>query len=265
MAPTPNTKSASNRLMGMKFMQRAAASSPATPSTSHGPPSKRQRLSTGGEESPSVRNADREAVQAALAEEEAKRTEALERQAAAAGETHWVLSFREPEKGLEQPSVMHVKTAGYAHLDRHIADESEDEAPELGRRTFGKPAPKVAANADTNDSSGSDSDSVESDENEDDDPAAVMIREQRKTAAREARRQKKRAETEKLAQMAEKRRKKEVKLNRQSGTGFSSGGNNTGNSPNSSNITCHGCGDNGHIKRDCPKKGDAKKRRSLDH
>ncbi|KAI9868881.1 MAG: hypothetical protein M1830_005498, partial [Pleopsidium flavum] len=85
-------KSMSSRLLTMKFMQRAAASSPSSPQTPEQSSPKRQKLFN--DSSPATPSADLQAIQAALAVEEAKRSEALERQAAEAGESKWVLSFQ---------------------------------------------------------------------------------------------------------------------------------------------------------------------------
>src|SRR5271156_330941 len=99
-SPVKAPKTMSSKLLTMKFMQRAAASSPIpTPSTPDQPPPKRQRI--GDSTPPSLDPgsvADQRAVQAALAAEEAKRQIALERQAADAGDTRWVLTFKPDPK-----------------------------------------------------------------------------------------------------------------------------------------------------------------------
>lgn len=131
----------SSRLLTMKFMQRSAASasSPAS-STSDERAYKRQRLSTG---EPSRReNAELQAVQAALAAEEAKRLEVLERQAADAGETKWVLNL--PRQDV-QPVGFTVVSAGYGTIDSHGGHEQDEEdetslaqRPSMqGRRSYG--------------------------------------------------------------------------------------------------------------------------------
>lgn len=115
-------------------MQRAA-NSPTTnsPSNTSGPPSKRQRLSNGSSQpsshnsapaksTPRNRASDRHAVQAALEEEERKRQAALDRAAADAGETRWVLSFQEEprrvaEKADGKSAELRVIKKGYAEID----------------------------------------------------------------------------------------------------------------------------------------------------
>ncbi len=103
-------------------MQRAAASpaSDSAPPTSvsaapQGPLAKRQKTSHVKEV---ITPADVKAVQAAVAAEEAKRAEAIERQAAEIGETRWALSFMEDQAAHETP--MAVVTAGYASLDSAV-------------------------------------------------------------------------------------------------------------------------------------------------
>lgn len=133
----------------MKFMQRAAASptSP-SPSTPEEPPNKRRKK--GGDSSPSTFSvdalADQKAVQKALAEEEAIRQVALERQAAEAGDTRWVLSFEDDNRLAVSPTLaLRVVQTGYANLDsispyqvRSLEEEPEDKPIMVGRRSFGK-------------------------------------------------------------------------------------------------------------------------------
>jgi hypothetical protein len=129
-------------------MQRSAAkptNTPSTPSTPAGPPSKRQRLSTGSS-FPATTSSDYEAVRAALAAEELKRAQAIERQAAEAGETRWVLSFRDPEEsgeGKGREPALKVVSAGFAVIDAvgdgELSKEKEGVGRTVGgRRRFGK-------------------------------------------------------------------------------------------------------------------------------
>ena len=98
-----------------------------------GPPSKKQRLSNGSfnsssrtetpaKSSPVSRFSDRQAVQAALAEEEKKRQQAVERAAADAGETRWALSFQEEPidtkaDGRTDNMALRIVQKGYAEID----------------------------------------------------------------------------------------------------------------------------------------------------
>ena len=87
-----------------------------------------------------------EAVEVALAAEEQKRTEALERKAAEMGDTKWYLSFKAPRSPAAQ-SPLRIVPAGYSTLDalaasRDGSSENEDDLLTLlqveGRRSFGK-------------------------------------------------------------------------------------------------------------------------------
>jgi hypothetical protein len=133
----------------MKFMQRAAASTPTTPppSTPDEPSPKRRKKDSDSPSRPSFDVnglADHRAIQAAVAEEEAKRQAALERAAAEAGDTRWVLSF-EDQKASASPSLaLRVVQTGYANLDApsifrpEEEDMEEDKPVMIGRRSFGK-------------------------------------------------------------------------------------------------------------------------------
>ena len=127
-------------------MQRAAASSPAQPSTPASqtsqspsqPPSKRQKVSP-FPSSPATSLSDQQAIQAALDAEQAKRSEALERIAAERGETKWMLSYMN-EGNADTGAGFRVTKAGYGDID---ADENS--GPDgtgkwgpNGRKSFGK-------------------------------------------------------------------------------------------------------------------------------
>jgi hypothetical protein len=145
--PNKQGKTMSSRLLTMKFMQRSAASPASLPSTPPDPPSKRQRLSNGSHISTpsSTPRSDAQAVEEALAAEELRRTEALEREAADRGETKWYLSFEEPQPSIQE-SPLRIVSAGFSMLDatRPAADRSSEEDVDVdvptakGRRSFGK-------------------------------------------------------------------------------------------------------------------------------
>lgn len=134
-------------------MQRKVASdasnpSPTTPSSSDRP-SKRQRLSTDAASSPATPKTSEQQIIADYNEaEERKRQAVIDRAAAEAGETKWVLSVQAPA---QTPPVMRVVTAGYGAIDTRDAgfegSEDEDEEKEVvrvrpalqgGRRSWGK-------------------------------------------------------------------------------------------------------------------------------
>ena len=138
----------SSRLLTMKFMRRGAASPDSSPSTPDERPSKKQRLSNGSYASTpsSTPRSDAQAVEEALAAEEQKRTEALEREAADRGETKWYLSFKEQQAPMAE-SPLRIVSAGYSTLDAatHPKDRSSEEDADLdvpqqvkGRWSFGK-------------------------------------------------------------------------------------------------------------------------------
>lgn len=117
-------------------MQRAAAS---TPPTTHcaqfqgaeTPPSKRQKtlhvpIST------TAPSSDQETIQAALGEEEEKREKAIERSAAEAGETKWVLSTVNVGAG-DVKHGLRIAVAGYSDIDQDAWRPTV-----VGRRSFGK-------------------------------------------------------------------------------------------------------------------------------
>ena len=122
-------------------MQRAAANSQDTASTVTEEPNFKRRKT-------SARSTADEAIRAELAREEARRTEAVERQAALVGETRWAFSIQNDhdntvgEGGL---GGLRVVTAGYASIDDTIrsVDVVENEyEPGLrshnrGRRRYG--------------------------------------------------------------------------------------------------------------------------------
>jgi hypothetical protein len=119
-------------------MQRASASTPATPTTPDGNrPSK--RLKTEAAITPDAR-----AFQEAAAAEEAKKNAFIERAAAEAGETKWVLSVTNDKPTTVAP-VLRIVEAGYGAIDSGVPiPESDDDEEEersagiAGRRSFGK-------------------------------------------------------------------------------------------------------------------------------
>jgi len=118
-------------------MQRSAPkSSNAEPSTPHGPPSKRVRLSNGisAPGTPGTPS-EHEYIQPGLTAGEKRREEALAQLGSQAGETKWVLSFKDPHEG-RRPPILQVRQAGFAVIDAEIgSDEDEDEKP--ARMQFG--------------------------------------------------------------------------------------------------------------------------------
>lgn len=120
-------------------MQRSAAKNVASsPTTPHGPASKKVRLSNGGSAA-----ADQQILQSALAEEAKKQQEALDKAAQYTGETKWVLSYRDPLQG-EQGNALHVRQAGFAELDAEDDSDEDDEPAQPMRRQYGGGVKKKA-------------------------------------------------------------------------------------------------------------------------
>ncbi|KAB8360827.1 hypothetical protein FH972_024561 [Carpinus fangiana] len=177
-SPGQPPKTMSSRLMGMKFMQRGAAS-PTTSNASDSPSTKRAKLNNGSPQA--TRAADQEAIQAVQAQEDAKREAVLEKLAEEAGDTKWVLQTHASAK----PSLR-VFNAGYGAIDRRAItneatgnEDSEDDDEEqhdnksqvagqaFGRKSYGKFNKKIEKqqNPDLS-SSSSEDDELDSDEDE---------------------------------------------------------------------------------------------------
>ena len=121
-------------------MQRAAATaaskeaqSPASDESPHTP--KRQRKSM-EHQSPSTPQADLDAIAAAIAAEEQKRQEVIARQAAEAGETHWVLDVPAANSPPPQPQSYVMATESL---------DVDDDISFGGRRGFGNFKRKIVS------------------------------------------------------------------------------------------------------------------------
>ncbi|KAI5250544.1 hypothetical protein E4T42_04953 [Aureobasidium subglaciale] len=259
-------KNMSSRLLNMKFMQRASASAstPSTPTTPDGTrPSKRQR--TEAAVSPDVR-----AFQEAAAVEEAKKNAFIERAAAEAGETKWVLSVSD-EKHKKPASSLRIVEAGYGAIDSGapIPESGDDEdegqsAGMAGRRSFGRfnKAVERQHNPDMSSSdSEHDSDAESESESEDDedlDEAELLLKAERKEAAaklRSERKAQRKADEAKTKQMAERRRSRDINLNKVGGVSNAAI---RGKQAAVANMACHTCGQKGHLQKECPEKGQRK-------
>lgn len=133
-------------------MQRAAASSKpsspiSSPAAAEQPSPKRRKT---GDASPVTFDvnslADNRAIQAALADEEAKRQAALDKQAAEAGDTRWILNFATDGTGSSPNTVattaLRVVSTSFATIDKVSLTpdlENSTDRPAIGgRRSFGK-------------------------------------------------------------------------------------------------------------------------------
>lgn len=138
--PFPLVHCASDQFC-FQFMQRAAASPTSTsPQTlldnPQTPPAKRQKIITPS--SAPAPLSDLQAVKEALKAEEDRRVEALDRLAAVAGETKWVLSCVDGgEAEGKGARSLRVLTTGYSEIDRGDFNVNSGHGHE-GRRRFGK-------------------------------------------------------------------------------------------------------------------------------
>ena len=117
-------------------MQRAAAAATvpsATPAqTSDIPPSKRRKTSQ-QQASPAT---DADVYEAAAKAEDAKRVAAIERIAAEAGETKWVLSTAN-RNGVTSDKKVRFLTTGYSDIDQETPNTGTRH-DQRGRRSFGR-------------------------------------------------------------------------------------------------------------------------------
>lgn len=127
-----------------QFMQRAAASSPSpsTPQDTTPPSSKRQKTNHSTPSTPANPLSDQAAIQAALEAEEAQREAAISRVAAERGETRWVLSFVDAQKGGGGSQGMKVVKAGFGEIDGGGDKVGENRGGPrkhmvMGRKSFG--------------------------------------------------------------------------------------------------------------------------------
>jgi hypothetical protein len=286
--PKSTPKTISSRLLSMKFMQRAVASgssSPATPKSEEEHSSKRRKFSHAPSRSePVTPIIDHEAVQAALQEEEKKRQAAIEKQAAELGDSHWVLDVPVPagRSGGGPQKPLNVVQVGFAHID--TTNPGEGSSPEslepkaipaavIFRRFNMKAKTEAGLNLQPERISGltgkqindnaSDSDSDESDASDSDlSGSSSSGRRRQNTRGREhitsegSRKRarsdlssRRSAENAKAHHYADKRRKKDINLNKL--TSISSQG---GQPASSSSVKCYRCGKPGHRANQCKPK-----------
>lgn len=136
---------ASQRLLTMKFMQRAVAaatspSSPSTPTSDDGRASKRRKTSDQSPMTPQTPSylIDRKAAQTAKDEEERKRQEHAARQAEKLGDSHWVLDAAKlPGPDQQAGRVLNVVQVGFSQIDSRRGGEDEQAGAEEHTGTDG--------------------------------------------------------------------------------------------------------------------------------
>ncbi|KAL8828504.1 MAG: hypothetical protein Q9170_006578 [Blastenia crenularia] len=247
-------KTMSSRLLTMKFMQRAAASSPlSTLQNSEGSSLKRRK--TNDYQNPIANPPiDFQIFQAAVDAADAKRAVAIERIAGEAGETKWVLSTVEMVQTSATQKKLQFLTTGYSDIDQNLQPTRSQSA--IGRRSYGrlnyhieKQQVSIADNgssSSTDEGVHGDTYSVDEDTNNSTEPIEITMQEEALQDAKAGRETKKRVQRAEAARLAESRRSKEVKLNQLSS--ISSGGG------AGAGTECHFCGQKGHMKASCPRK-----------
>ncbi|KAL9042551.1 MAG: hypothetical protein Q9180_000537 [Flavoplaca navasiana] len=264
-------------------MQRAAASSPITtsPDPNNGPFPKRRKISTvqsphDQSSLPSTPTTDAQIFQAAVDAEDAKRAAAIERVAAQAGETKWVLSTADGAgKTDSAEKKLQFLTAGYSDIDEDIDT--------VGRRVFGRfrmkdevgfngsPAQQDdTANSDTGSISEvidvNDDDNDTGTDSDDDNGGGTLARTRNPSGNTQITRaenntptaRKKKSVQKPDATNAETRRQKDTSLNGLKS--ISGGGGGRINGGALVDIECHFCREKGHRKAECPKKARQERR-----
>ncbi|KAK9781872.1 hypothetical protein SCAR479_01743 [Seiridium cardinale] len=244
MAAQTTPKGMSSRLLTMKFMQRAAASTPpasdaSTPKSDESS-SKRRKISHSHSLKGDIDQlVDRQAIQAAIDVGERKREEALVKHAAELGDARWVLNVKNVSttgaKVQEPLQVVQITEA---------SDSSED---------------------DDDASDDSDSSDTRSSVNEGGSGSRTPSSNQTGPNHNTGFAHKRSAEKARAKEFADKRRKKEIKLNPKSPGGLSSlssggglsslssGGRPMQRQPGAFSFSCHKCGEVGHKAVDCKK------------
>lgn len=128
-------------------MQRAAAITNDMSELSTDQPSSKRRKIAGSQ---SGSNNDIQVIKAAVASEELKRAEAMERQAERAGETRWFLSFQDESQGAMEAGTSNSKglqviQTGFASIDEMASGSGQEETKMdhpgkprgVGRMNFG--------------------------------------------------------------------------------------------------------------------------------
>ncbi|KAM0463706.1 hypothetical protein ACHAO4_000427 [Trichoderma viride] len=244
----------------MKFMQRAVASASSSPQTDDSSQSSKKRrlnnsAATAAEERVSAL-IDQASIKAALEDQEAKRQAALAQHTASGA--HWVLNTKLDKLNASAPSnpSLNVVYVGYGDIDSD--NESGEDAPQSGRTSTRKPKevetplivtqkPKSEKEDGSNDESSSDgeeSSRKRKERHSDAGDGSSHSRSQSRPRTRPN------DESKRAKDFREKRKKKELSLNKI--TSISSSG---GASNSASSAACYICKQPGHKAASCPKSG----------
>ncbi|KAI9740442.1 MAG: hypothetical protein M1834_005022 [Cirrosporium novae-zelandiae] len=238
------SKTMSSRLLTMKFMQRGATASVVASNNLETSPrsSKRQRLSASS--TPTTPAPEIDAINAAIRKEEETRKAALAKTMMEKGEvpreTEWVLGFQEHEDRSEQRVIKEIRSSG--KWTGQVDDDDEETVRiGMGRRSFGGWKRK---NEVQNQEGHEDSDKEEgadSEDNSDSDSSSVSDTPRRRKSSFNQRHS---------------QQQKPPPVSLKGLTSISGGGGSS-----SFSGTCHLCGQQGHMKSDCPSRGKNRKAR----
>ncbi|KAK1245190.1 hypothetical protein MKX08_004819 [Trichoderma sp. CBMAI-0020] len=254
-------KGVSSRLLTMKFMQRAVASASSSPQTDDSSQSSKKRklnnsAATAAEQRVSAL-IDQASIKAALEDQEAKRQAALAQHTASGA--HWVLNTKLDKLNASAPSKpsLNVVYVGYGDIDSDDESGGED-APQSGRTSTRKPKEvetqlivtqktnpeKEDGSNDESSSDGEDSSRKRKERHSDAGDGSSRSRSQSRPRTRPN------DESKRAKDFREKRKKKEISLNKI--TSISSSG---GASNSASSAACYICKQPGHKAASCPKSG----------
>ncbi|KAL7918891.1 hypothetical protein ACQKWADRAFT_302840 [Trichoderma austrokoningii] len=249
-------KGVSSRLLTMKFMQRAVASaSSSSPQPDDSSQSSKKRklkhsAATAAEERVSAL-IDQASIKAALEDQEAKRQAALAQHTASGA--HWVLNTKLDKLNASTPSKpsLNVVYVGYGDIDSDNESGGED-APQSGRTSTRKPkevesqkpnSEKGDASNDESSSDGEDTSRKRKERHSDAADGSSRSRSQSRPRTRLN------DESQRAKDFREKRKKKEISLNKI--TSISS----SGGASSSTSSACYICKQPGHKAAGCPKSG----------
>ncbi|KAL8956616.1 MAG: hypothetical protein Q9183_006262, partial [Haloplaca sp. 2 TL-2023] len=204
-------------------MQRAAAAAgpSATPPETPDSPSSKRRKTSQQQASPAT---EADIYEAAAKAEDAKRVAAIERIAAEAGETKWVLSTAD-RNGVTPDNKVRFLTTGYSDIDQETPNTGS-RLDQRGRRSFGRfnrelekqQDPDANSSSISGDSSSEEQALDDGDTDADSDSTEQLLRQNRRDKIRQtkaeakARRKAEKAEVSRRQKEVEERRHKVVKL-----------------------------------------------------